>query len=886
MKIKKILWLMPLTLIMFGCKKATSKDTNTTKDNTTSDTITQTQIFDVIFDLNGGEGSIDIQHVEKGGKVEKPNDPVRAGYTFKGWKFYGKDWDFNKHTVTGVTILTADWEIINYTMTYTSLNNGGTIFEYAKTFHYNDTVNVKALPNAGYSLEGWYVDGDFDNPISTDDEYSFKMPDKDYEISAKWIQYTLTTSKNIDGGTITEYSATPITAGTSVTLEAQTSTGYTWLGWYKGDNQISPDTTFTYKMGKEDTIIVAKWALYTLTTTKNISEAGTINPSYNNEGIAYGSNVSLTAEPNTGYVFKGWYINNEQVEANLTYSFTMDDSLTIEARFDYADIELALTKNILESGTVSGAGTYKYKDKVEITAETTNSKYKFIGWYLNDSLVDEDATTTITIPSSDVTYEARWEIKYPELEGKFIYSVDGDEVILNGVMYDYMNSKELVIPDYVTKITGGALSELRYLEKLTIPFPGDRAYDRNESEAYGMGYIFGRTNYTGSLAVEQHILGTGGNKATYYMPASLKTIIITNCEHVQYNAFRNFANVEEIIFPDNILSVDIGEFDGCDSLKYNIYGNGCYLGSEEHEYLILVQPYFSPVTNLVISEQCRCITYTDLLEAWHMCSIQNLYYEGTIEDWFNFHFYLFGAPAEVANFIYFLDPNGETTYMGKTYSLVTELVIPDTITRIDQYQFMGFKNVETIIIPDSVTFIDGNVFQGCKNLTDIVISGSLEEIWGNVFLDCSELSNVYFNGSMEDWLNIQFMHNSDASTPMKYANNFYLLDPSGDVEFRGLKYKKVTDIVIPDGTTKIGRNLSGFDVYTILIPTSVTIIDSNVLTCGSLESVYYKGTEEEWDSISIVYKPHATVYFYNESPDEPGNYWHYDDGEIVVWYFG
>ena len=82
------------------------------------------------------------------------------------------------------------------------------------------------------------------------------MPDKDYEISAKWIQYTLTTSKNIDGGTITEYSATPITTGTSIILEAQTITGYTWLGWYKGDNQISTETTFTYKMEKEDANLV------------------------------------------------------------------------------------------------------------------------------------------------------------------------------------------------------------------------------------------------------------------------------------------------------------------------------------------------------------------------------------------------------------------------------------------------------------------------------------------------------------------------------------------------------------------------------------------------------------------------------------------------------
>jgi len=65
--------------------------------------------------------------------------------------------------------------------------------------------------------------------------------------------------------------------------------------------------------------------------------------------------------------------------------------------------------------------------------------------------------------------------------------------------------------------------------------------------------------------------------------------------------------------------------------------------------------------------------------------------------------------------------------------------------------------------------------------------------------------------------------------------------------------------------------------------------------CISLTSVYYKGTETQWNSIFIYSSNNpltsATRYYYSES--EPsltddgtaydGNYWHYVNGEIVVW---
>ena len=65
--------------------------------------------------------------------------------------------------------------------------------------------------------------------------------------------------------------------------------------------------------------------------------------------------------------------------------------------------------------------------------------------------------------------------------------------------------------------------------------------------------------------------------------------------------------------------------------------------------------------------------------------------------------------------------------------------------------------------------------------------------------------------------------------------------------------------------------------------------------CDKLEKVYYCGTQEEWNNISIkadnAIIDNVTKIFYSETEpslnDEGtaynGNYWHYVEGEIVVW---
>lgn len=76
------------------------------------------------------------------------------------------------------------------------------------------------------------------------------------------------------------------------------------------------------------------------------------------------------------------------------------------------------------------------------------------------------------------------------------------------------------------------------------------------------------------------------------------------------------------------------------------------------------------------------------------------------------------------------------------------------------------------------------------------------------------------------------------------------------------------------------------DVTGIVIPKSITEIDSSAFERFQPSTVYYKGTKTEWDLITKngnIEK--VTTYYYSETqPHENGNYWYYDEnGSVTVW---
>ena len=75
-------------------------------------------------------------------------------------------------------------------------------------------------------------------------------------------------------------------------------------------------------------------------------------------------------------------------------------------------------------------------------------------------------------------------------------------------------------------------------------------------------------------------------------------------------------------------------------------------------------------------------------------------------------------------------------------SSAKEIVIPDSVTDIEQYAFEGCTSLSDITLPDSLTSIGLSAFKSCTALTDIALPDSLIYIDGFAFANCTSLKTV------------------------------------------------------------------------------------------------------------------------------------------------
>ena len=74
--------------------------------------------------------------------------------------------------------------------------------------------------------------------------------------------------------------------------------------------------------------------------------------------------------------------------------------------------------------------------------------------------------------------------------------------------------------------------------------------------------------------------------------------------------------------------------------------------------------------------------------------------------------------------------------------LVTDLVIPDSVTSIGWYAFYDCDGLTSVTIGDSVTSIGDDAFRGCSGLTSVTIGNGVTSIGDWAFSGCTGLNSV------------------------------------------------------------------------------------------------------------------------------------------------
>ena len=195
-------------------------------------------------------------------------------------------------------------------------------------------------------------------------------------------------------------------------------------------------------------------------------------------------------------------------------------------------------------------------------------------------------------------------------------------------------------------------------------------------------------------------------------------------------------------------------------------------------------------------------------------------------------------------------PDAITQIPYKAFSGCTNLKnirLPDSVTQIDEDAFgncdLQEQVVQEIVSSDNITFIGSRAFEGNKNIYTVHIGKNVEYIQTETFNymstpsfhDCTNLTSITVSPENQTYTSINGLLCSKDGRSLLYVP----VGLSGRLD-------------VPAGIETIGREAMhyAFSIKIVHIPKSVKKIGSDAFPIECTD-VYYDGTEEQWNEISI-----------------------------------
>lgn len=457
-------------------------ETTTITNNLTLYAKWKPQTLTIIYDANGGTGSMNDVTVSYPDLLENPVylsmnafDFSSEGYYFTNWNtradgngnLYYESYEINAYNwneiyrnknVDGGLKLYAQWDN-HYSVWFDTMGGETDSWDlYSQWIVWQEKVTTPTSnpTKAGYIFGGWYSSND--GGMTLDDEFDFNTPvTENLTIYAKWNSLTLTITFDANGGvgsqvtqTVTGDDLNVYPAPTLASASTFTLTGYDFMGWSKsksaetksfdGDEEIT-SSNWNELYAVDGVTLYAVWKIQEFIVSF-VTNGGTAIPS---QIVKYNGTVDkdkIATPTRTGYEFKGWYADSGFATV-FDFNNTITDNTIIYAKWEAETLKVTFEAN-------GGSGSMSSQDfsydtlSQNLTANVfTKDGHDFAGWntsadgsgtsYSNRATISTANWAKIRT-SKNITLYAQW--KKQEFTVTFIDSRNGSELTSQKVKWE------------------------------------------------------------------------------------------------------------------------------------------------------------------------------------------------------------------------------------------------------------------------------------------------------------------------------------------------------------------------------------------------------------------------------------------------------------------
>jgi len=364
---------------------------------------------------NGALAGTPAQTVPHGVNASPVAAVPAVGYHFRQWlqdgALFSTDNPLTLKNVTGDMILTAEFEINTYTVTFIPGPHGGLAGTPTQRLaHGSGTTAVTAVPNTGYHVLRWALGG---VPYATSPTIMIPAVTSDMALTAEFEinSYTVRFTAGANGS-LTGTPVQILTHGsTALPVTAEPAVGYHFLRWTLGGDHFSTGNPLVVANVTSDMALTAEFELnvypVSFTPAANGSVAGA--PA---QMIPHGSNAeAVTAVPATGYHVLRWTLGGEEYSLdNPINVLNVTAPMALVAEFEINSYTVTFLADAHGAVVPAAVQAVTHGSSAGPVLAEPAVGYHFLRWTLGGALFSTQNPLTVGSVVGDMTLTAESEI--------------------------------------------------------------------------------------------------------------------------------------------------------------------------------------------------------------------------------------------------------------------------------------------------------------------------------------------------------------------------------------------------------------------------------------------------------------------------------------------